>query len=124
MQLARARILRRLCIWHWVYGIILALLALPNVVLGDSCVGSQPGWCLLIFGVVPSVGVLVLARVKPEIAYRFALGHDLLLLGGFVVLWASSTNYLGLILMSPLGGFVIEGLVLLVAFRAEANRAG
>lgn len=99
--------------WRWIYGCLLALGVFPFLIWGNREVGAEPGWYLLLFGVVPTVVVLVLSRVLPRQVCQVALIHDCALLALLIVLLATLPNYLGLVFLSPLAPFIVEGLVLL-----------
>ena len=110
---------RAFVVWRWVYFALLLLVSVPASVIRDPCVGPELGYYLLALGVAPSACFLLLSRVRPRWAGAFALAYDALVLLAFCVGLAMLPNYFGLILLSPLAAFAIEGLVLSVLLVAR-----
>lgn len=105
---------RRFLIWRMLYGSLIGLLSISWIALNDIDTGGQPGWYMLILGFIPTVLVLVSAKVIKNSVYAFALTHDFILLALLIVSLFILPNYLALILLSPLYVFIIEGFVLMI----------
>jgi hypothetical protein len=113
---------RRFLGWRAVYGLVLLALALPFLIgPADPDVGREPGWYLLILGVVPTAVVLALVRSKPGWARRAAFAHDLLLMALFVFLLFALPNYFAFIFLCPLVGFLGEGLIMWAGTRPPSE---
>ncbi|MHB0913854.1 MAG: hypothetical protein ACYC2Y_10500 [Armatimonadota bacterium] len=100
--------------WRLVYGGLLLLTSawgLSPVARGE--LGAEPSLYLLLLGVLPSAAVVASAR-RGRLPYRLALAHDLFLAIALLVSLVLLHNRFGLIILSPLGAFILEGLVLLV----------
>lgn len=110
----------RMLLWtRIVGGILTGLLALDVILVAKQEIGIEPAWWFLIFGTAPSILVLLCLLLRRlVIAYKLALTHDALLLIGFLLLLVVLPNFLGLVIMSPLGIFIVEGIVL---FRRRKN---
>ena len=116
------KLARFLVVWRFVYGLILCILSLGCVFLPGE-LGPEPGWYLLFLGVLPTITVLVLGKFKQHYLVISMLVHDIALLCILVVLLAVLPNYLGLLVLSPLSLFLVEGvLVFLFCFTQITRR--
>ena len=74
--------------------------------------GSEPGYFLLLCGVLPSIVLIPLAWYWPLVARKCALIYGYLILLGALVLVATAEGFLWLLVAIPLLGFPIESIVL------------
>lgn len=107
-----------------VYSCLLLLISLPFICAANNEIGSEPGYWYLAYGVLPSVIILLLIKIKSKRAWLLAVAHDFLVLVGFICyLVILRGNYLGLFFMLPLTAFVLEGIVLVIIWWMH-KRAG
>ena len=104
---------RLFCAWRKVYLAILVILFVP-LCLASPEMGLELLAYVFGLGIVPAAYFLRLRRTRPNSAGRLAFTHDMVILLGFGIGLIALNNYLGLVLLSPLAGFAVEGLVLAV----------
>ena len=104
-------------IWRIVYASLLLLISLPFICVPGDEIGSEPGYWYLVYGILPSVIILLLIKMRSKHALSLAVAHDFLVLVGFIYYLAILRgNYLGLFFMLPLAAFVLEGFVLVIVW--------
>lgn len=92
------------------------VIAVPFIFIGSDDVGSLPGYIYLFFGALPSAIIILAIRYGCRYSGTIALFYDGILLAILIYLLIVLTDYLGLILMVPFIGFLIEGIIL-IAYR-------
>ncbi|MHB1459219.1 MAG: hypothetical protein ACYC0V_20105, partial [Armatimonadota bacterium] len=75
---------RAFVIWRMVYASLLLLISLPFIFVKSDDVGPQPGYWYLTYGVLPSVIILLLIKMKSKHASSLVVAHDLLVFAAFV----------------------------------------
>lgn len=95
-------------------GLLTGLMVIHILRFAKREVGIEPAWWYLSAGTIPSVLVLLLIGLKRHaVAYWLAITHDAILLLGLALGLVFLPNYYGLAVMSPLGLFLLEGVILL-----------
>ncbi len=112
-QAARPRFDRKFVGWHVFYTVILTawgcLLARP---VAQNEIGPDLGYWILAIGALPSLILTVLGVLRPIMAYRLAMIYAGVLAAGTIVLVGATANFLWAVVVFPLFGFIVEGVVL------------
>ena len=112
-QVARPRFDRKFVGWHVFYTVILTawgcLLANPSP---HNELGTETGYWILAIGALPSLILTVMGVVWPLAAYRLAMVYAGVLAVGTLVLVGTTANFLWVVVVFPVFGFIVEGVVL------------
>jgi len=113
---------RGFIIWRTIYMIMLLMIFFLFFIRGIAELGLEPGFYLLLFGVLPSAIFMLMLKLHLKQSIVFAYLYDCFVLIGFVLLAFVLPNYLGLIILSPLLGYVVEWLIVTLLLFANMSK--
>ena len=107
---------RSFIIYRILYLVLLTIISVKIIRFPDHDLGKEPGFVILIFGVIPIVVFIICSLFKYRYTYYIVLGYDCFLWIVLLLFLLLLPNYMGLLLFIPFGSFLLECIYFLALY--------